>query len=342
MTHFPHFQFGGTPQERGLAYGEALRERIQTTYSLYADRLYSQNGFDANQLETRAAKLTRLISAFDDNYTTELNAVAAGAGMPQWQIIALNSRTEILNTPQAECTTLYFEESAVLGQNWDWVAALEELAVLVTWELPNERKVLTFTEPGMLGKIGFNNRGIGVCLNILFARHALNGVPVHILTRALLDCGSVDEARAMLQRSGFGKSSHFLIGDANGNSCSIEFTGGQSFEVQAANGVQLHTNHCIAPAAHKKTALIPTTLERLDQGRAWLEQTAARDIETMKTILLDDSQGASSINGSYHAEALLDGQDVGTCASIVMDLAARRMQIKKGPGAKGQFLSIGL
>lgn len=342
MTYFPHFQFGGTPKERGLAYGEALRERIQTTYFLYADRLFSQHGFGANQLNTRAAELTRLISAFDNNYTTELNAVAAGACMPQWQIIALNSRTEILNTPQAECTALYFEESAVLGQNWDWIAALEELAVVVTWELPNERKVVTFTEPGMLGKIGFNDRGIGVCLNILFARHVLSGVPVHILTRALLDCGSIDEARAMLRRSGFGKSSHFLIGDGSGNSCSIEFTGGASFEVQAENGVQLHTNHCIAPAAHGKTALIPTTLERLDQGHAWLEQTTARDIETMKTILLDDSQGASSINGSYHSQALLDGQDVGTCASIVMDLAARRMQIKKGPGAKGQFLNLEL
>ena len=254
----------------------------------------------------------------------------------------MNARTEILNTPVTECTALYFADDAILGQNWDWVRALEDLAVLVTWDLPNGHQVLSFTEPGMLGKIGFNDRGLGVCLNIMFARHALDGLPVHVLIRALLDCGTIEQARAVLKRSGFGKSSHLLVADDQGNACSTEFVGNESFEVQPVDGVLLHTNHCIAAAAESRTAIIPTTAERLSKGASWLDRTTQRDLATMRTILLDDSQGAVSINGSYHPEALLDGQDVGTCATILMDLKARTMHIKRGPGRAGVFANLEL
>jgi len=342
MSSFPHFRFSGAPQARGLAYGHELRERIHATYALYADHLFAQSSLDTAEIHKRADHVRQIISKFSPDYTAELDAVAEGADMPSWQIYALNARTEILNAPVAECTALYFEDSSLLGQNWDWVAALEELAVLVTWELPDGHNVLTLTEPGMLGKIGFNDRGIGVCLNILFSAQKLDGLPVHLLTRALLDCGSLDEARATMTRSGYGKSSHFLIADGDGNCCSTEFAAGERFEVLPSQGVLIHTNHCIAPQAADKAALIPTTVERLEQGREWLGQTSTRDLATMKRILLDDSKGPTSINSSYHPEALLDNQDVGTCATILMDLNKLEMQIKKGPGRDGEFSTVAL
>ncbi|MFT4562698.1 MAG: isopenicillin-N N-acyltransferase-like protein [Gammaproteobacteria bacterium] len=342
MSGFPHFHFSGTPAQRGAAYGETLRQRIQTTYALYEDKLFAQSALSNGEIASRAEHVRKIVTDFSPAYTIELDAIASGSGLQQWQIYALNARTEILNTPVAECTALYFANDAILGQNWDWVAALEELAVLVTWDLPDGHQVLSFTEPGMLGKIGLNNRGIGVCLNILFARHQLDGLPVHILIRALLDCGSIEQTRSVLRRSGFGKSSHLLVADDQGNACSTEFVGDERFEVEPVDGVLLHTNHCVAPAAKNRTAIIPTTIERLEQGANWLARTSERDLETMRTILLDDSAGPISINGSYHSEALLDGQDVGTCATILMDLKARVMQIKKGPGQLGSFASLAL
>jgi isopenicillin-N N-acyltransferase-like protein len=337
MSHYPHFCFSGTPEVRGLACGETLRERIRTTVDLYADRLFSHSGLASNEIEQRANSVREIIAKFSPIYPAELDAIARGANLARWQIYALNARTEILNTPVPECTAMYFSDSKILGQNWDWVAALEELAVLITWKQPNGHQVLTFTEPGMLGKIGLNNRGLGVCLNIMFAQHELDGVPVHVLIRALLDCVNLDEARTTLERSGFGKSSHLLVADDLGHACSTEFVGDASFEVQPDNGVLLHTNHCIAPAAKGKTAPVSSTLDRLEQSSEWLAATSERDVETMRQILLDDSRGSISINTSYHPEKLLDGQNVGTCATILMDLAARDLHIKKGPGKNGEF-----
>jgi isopenicillin-N N-acyltransferase-like protein len=339
---FTHLTFSGAPAVRGHAYGEALRERIRATYALYADSLFSGTALTTHDLSDRAGRVRQLIDAFAPDYVAELDAVAAGSALPAWQIYTLNARTEILNAPIPECTAAYFAATATLGQNWDWVAALEELAVLVTWELDNGRKLLVLTEPGMLGKIGFNDAGIGVCLNILFSAHELDGIPVHLLTRMVLDCATLEEARALMERSGLGKSSHLLVADADGACCSMEFAAGERFEVGLDDGVLLHTNHCLAPAATNKAARIPTTVERLDQATAHVADTTRRDTHAMKAMLLDDSRGVCSINMAHHPEPLLDNQPVGTCATIIMELPARRMQIKCGPGAADTFTILSL
>jgi len=331
MPRFDHFVFSGNPKARGLAYGETLRERVHATYALYADSLFSGSALSPDEIRARGDRVRQLIDDFDPALTTELDAVAHGAGLPAWQIYVLNARTEILNAPVGECTAAFFSGSATLGQNWDWVRPLESLAALVTWDLGDDRRLLVLTEPGMLGKIGFNDRGLGVCLNILFSAHALNGVPVHVLTRAVLDCGSVAEARALMQRSGFGKSSHLLVGDAGGDACSMEFAAGERFEVDPEDGVWLHTNHCVADAGCDKAVRIPTTVERLGTARGWMAANTHRDVAGMKDMLLDESPGAGALNVHYHPEPLLDNQDVGTCATIVMDLPGREMHIKRGP-----------
>lgn len=337
LNRFPHYTFSGGPIERGHACGEALRERIHATYALYSDSLFSNSAIDAAEMKLRAQALRLRIGDYASVYKDELDALARGAAIDAWQIYVLNSRTEILNAPVSECTALYFKESRVLGQNWDWVGALEDLAVLITWELPEERKILTFTEPGMLGKIGFNNAGLGVCLNILFSEHALDGVPVHVMTRAVLDGDNVAAARDNLIRSGRGKSSHFLLADASGDACSMEFAAGERFEAAPTENTYLHTNHCIAASAQGKSAIIPTSIERFEQACTHLKEAAGQDTTLMKKILLDQSQGNCSINLPYHPEALLDNQPVGTCATIIMDLAQQEMQIKKGPGSVGDF-----
>ncbi|MGR8950594.1 MAG: C45 family autoproteolytic acyltransferase/hydrolase [Gammaproteobacteria bacterium] len=342
LVSFPHYRFGGNPVERGRAYGEELRDRIHATFELYTETVFAASPLDMSEIEIRAARARELVFAFSPAYVGELDAVAAGAQLPTWQIYALNARTEILSSPPGECTVLYFQQPGVLGQNWDWLAALEDLAVLVTWELPDGHEILMFTEPGMLGKIGLNDRGVGVCLNILFSQHELHGLPVHVLTRALLDCGSLSEVRALIARSGTGKSSHFLVAHGSSGCCSVEFAAGERFELGPTDGVLVHTNHCIATGAEKKAALIPGSAERLDHSHEQLAGVSTRDLATMRKILLDDSRGNDSINMSYHPETLLGNRDVGTCATILMDLQGRRMEIKKGPGRNGAFIELAL
>ena len=337
-NYFPHFTFSGDARTRGLAYGHTLGERIRAVFAHYHGRLFAKSGLSDDELDERAERVRTLIATFNSDYVAELDAIAEAATVPRWQICVLNARTEILNANVGECTSVCFPQARLLGQTWDWFEEFEEFAVLVTYERPDGGRVFAFTEPGMLAKIGFNSAGVGVCLNFLHHQHALDGIPVHILTRAILDTDSVAAARACIQRSGQGKSSHFLIADSDGDALSIEFMGDVSAEVQPIRNALLHTNHCIFTGApDDATEEGSSSALRLANGQTCLLSNAKRNAEVMMQLLLNETGGDFAINNPYHASVNFHGERLGTCASLLMDLARREIRIRKGPHSTNPF-----
>lgn len=342
-AYFPHFTFSGDARTRGLAYGGELSERIHATFARYHDRLFAKSHLTEPEFVARAERVRLIIDGFNHDFVTELDAIAEAAGMPRWQIYLLNARTEILNAEVGECTALCFPKSALLGQTWDWFDGFEELTVLVTYERPNGTRILAFTEPGMLAKIGFNSAGVGVCLNYLDNRHALDGVPVHILIRAILECDDVATARRAIERSGFGKSSHFLIADAAGSALSIEFMGATAAEVEQYRNAYLHTNHCIFPGAPADvTEATSSTAQRLVRARLLLESTDERSYAVLHRILTDEHGGDVGINNPFHPSVVFPGEQVGSCGTFIMDLARAQIHVRKGPGETNPFRSYRL
>lgn len=342
MSGFPHLVLRGTPRARGLAYGEAFRERIRATHAFYAREVFALSPLTPVEIERRAARVRELIGDFEPAYATEIEAIAEGAGLAAWQVYCLNARTEILNAAVGECTALYFAQARVLGQTWDWLQELEDLCVVTTSERPDGHRILAFAEPGMLAKIGMNGAGLGVCLNFLVAPHALDGVPVHVLVRAILDAPDIDAARAVIARSGHGKASNFLLGDAMGRGISIEFAGDVRAELAPQAGVLAHTNHCVSAALADRTYVIPTSPERLARAGARAAAVAAQSVASMQALLGDTGEGPGAITVRYRPEPLLGGKQVGSCATVVMDLPARVMHLRKGPDPARPFQAIAL
>lgn len=337
-SYFSHFTFSGDARTRGLVYGRTLSEQIHAVFAHYQERLFVKSGLSETALTERAERVRTLISNFNDEYVAELDAIAEAAAMPRWQIYVLNARTEILNADVGECTSLCFPEARLLGQTWDWFEEFEEFAVLVTYDRPDGRRVLAFTEPGMLAKIGFNSAGVGVCLNFLEHKHALDGIPVHLLTRAILDTDSVTAARVCIERSGHGKSSHFLIADDGGDALSIEFMGATSAAVEPAGDALLHTNHCIfAGAPDGGTEAGSSSALRLASGRSCLDTNSDRTFDVMKQLLLIENGGDFAINNPYHPSVNFPGERLGTCATLMMDLARREIHVRKGPHGANPF-----
>jgi isopenicillin-N N-acyltransferase-like protein len=341
--HFSHFTFSGDARSRGLAYGRELGVRIHATFARYNDRLFAKSHLSEQDFVERAERVLLIIEDFNSDFVTELDAIAEAAGMARWQIYLLNARTEILNAEVGECTALCFPDSALLGQTWDWFDGFEELTVLVTYERPNGARILAFTEPGMLAKIGFNSAGVGVCLNYLDHRHELDGVPVHILTRAILECDDVAGARRSIEHSGFGKSSHFLIADAAGDALSIEFMGANAAQVEQSCNAYLHTNHCIFPGAPADaTEKTSSTAQRLARAQSLLASTPERSFAVLHRILTDEDGGDVAINNPFHPSVVFPGEQVGSCGTFIMDLPRGQMHVRKGPGATNPFRTYGL
>lgn len=67
------------------------------------------------------------------------------------------------------------------------------------------------TEAGIIGKIGCNDAGIGVCLNALRTSTCRNKVPIHLELRAILDSSTFSEAVASVQKDQMASPAHFLI-----------------------------------------------------------------------------------------------------------------------------------
>src|SRR6185436_584334 len=126
----------------------------------------------------------------------EIAGIAHGAGQDEYELRAINARTEILAgmSGLTECSVV--GQGGLLAQNWDWHPDATHSTLV--WIVEHEHGwFATLTEAGILGKIGLNDAGLGVCLNILHttADGGLDGTPIHILLRrTLATAETVDDA----------------------------------------------------------------------------------------------------------------------------------------------------
>ncbi len=337
---FPLLDVRGGARDRGKACGEAFRERIVRTFTFYMEDLFAGGPLDGAQIEARAALVADLTRRLAPAMAEEIEGIAAGSGLPAWQIYTLNARTEILNARVDECTALYFAASSVLAQNWDWVEPLEELVVIVRHEHPDGRRRIALCEPGMVAKIGMNSDGLGVCLNILFAPHALSGLPVHILIGALLDAPDLAAARRIVDGAGLGKASHLLLGDGAGHGLSVEYFGDARYLIEPRDGVLVHTNHCLGLGAAGRAPDLAHSCARYDHAAQRIADEPARDFATACDILFSSEGGEAALLRAYQPQTVLGTHRVGTCASIVMELAEKRFHVRRGPGTSDTLTTL--
>jgi isopenicillin-N N-acyltransferase-like protein len=332
---FREIFLSGNAIARGRAHGEQLRAQIEETLDYYR-RLF---GLGNTALREQAQDFAGIIEAFNPAYAREIEALAAAANIDPLFAFAMNSRSEILNNLDVpECTAVMNCEDALLAQNWDWSEALEPLVVMLAIEREDGHRLFTLTEPGIIGKIGMNSAGLGVCLNILKTDRALRGVPVHILLRAILDCGSMAQARALVDTTRVGKASHVLIGAANGECLGMEYAAQDSHALQPQAGVLVHTNHYLADVALNTMEAFPSTHERMLRATELLAADKSR--AGVRAMLLDQSEAELSICRAYSPAATAGFGTVGTVFSVLMELEARTMHIRRGANPETPFYQV--
>ena len=186
-----------------------------------------------------------------------LAAMAANrvAGLPDWLADAPWDRA----LKDGECTAMGVTAAASqtgqawLAQNWDWMGRQRDALVVLHTQGPSGQSITTLTEAGMLAKIGINQSGFALGLNIVRSNRdgSRLGVPVHVLLRHLLDCHSVAHARERLQALqsnsglGFGAASNVPCADAEGQAACFEVSPAGWAELTPSRGVVVHTNHFV-------------------------------------------------------------------------------------------------
>ena len=335
MDQFPEILLAGDARQRGESHGEQLREPIAETLDYYRGLF----GLGEQALREEAGHFAGIVRGFSADYAEEIESIARAASLDPLYVYALNSRSEIYNNASiGECTAIFSEDSGVLGQNWDWSEPLEHLLVLARIEAENNHRVCTLTEPGIIGKIGMNSAGLGVCLNILKHPDSLSGLPVHVLLRALLDCRNFAEAEQLLGMVSVGKASHVLVADATGNCASCEFAGTEAYRLSPSGGMFLHTNHYLAAEAAGSPDAFPTTRERMSRAQEMLAEDSSRN--GIELMLRDQTRGEFSICRPYSPSASPGFGKVGTVFSVIMDLDSLSMQVSRGPSLEQTFYTV--
>ena len=94
----------------------------------------------------------------------------------------------------------------------------------------------------MVGKIGMNETGVGVCVNFLDTYQTKKeGLPVHVLLRGILECADYKSAEELVLGAKRAASANYLIGDRNNNLGSAE-TSPESVNVLSGKPFVAHTN----------------------------------------------------------------------------------------------------
>ncbi|KAL1913782.1 hypothetical protein Sste5344_000049 [Sporothrix stenoceras] len=341
----------GAPYEVGLEHGRAARAQIESGIAFYAAFFRLKTGMDWQATTATTTKFMPLLKAEWSHFVEEMQGIADGAQVPFDNILTLNVRTEIsMGLMTDGCTSLAWKTptECYIGQNWDWEPAQE--ANLVVLHIQRDPKVTSLpsicqvTEAGIIGKIGINAAGVGVCLNAVRVRGVDFGrLPGHLALRAVLDSTSRTDALATLKRSGVAAAIHILVADA---------TGATSIEASARDlvlrdtdldGPRLaHSNHFLHPHDERVPLMVTPdeSVQRVQRAAALMEAEAARvygpGLTMFEKILEDENNGPLGIN-----KAGTNAEPLRTLFSIVMDLDKRVATARFGrPTAQSERLLL--
>jgi isopenicillin-N N-acyltransferase-like protein len=191
---------------------------------------------------------------------------------------------------------------AWFAQNWDWIGRQRAALVVLKTVDATGQAITTLTEAGMLAKIGVNDAGFALGLNIVRSLQdgATPGLPVHVLLRHLLSCRSVAHARerlGALQALGFGAASNIPCADSTGEVACFEVAPAGWAELRPTQGVVVHTNHFVCESLLPQQAPMGAFVSSAPRLATAARHAAQGKIglDALQAFLRDDTDGYLSI-----------------------------------------------
>jgi isopenicillin-N N-acyltransferase-like protein len=336
----------GDARGRGRGLGEAWRPQIHAGWLGY-ERLFAACDIDPSTVCEVGLRTLVQVDRWAPALAEELAGIAAGAALEPWQIAALNARTELLGRYRpalpGECSTSVFLPDAGPPrtiQTWDWYDHLGEVKLVWQLEPRPGRIVKTFTEFGMLGKIGVNDAGLGVHFNVL--QHADDGgepvgVPVHVVARRILDeAATLEEAVELAATARFSASTALTVVTYDGDrcdACTLELSPAGVGRVSAADDrFVLHTNHFLDAGlaqGERLGTIEPDTYARLDALEARKAALCDPDPE-VRTAALDCHREDGAALCCHPVDDAPFDEQWRTLLVIALDVANGRLVFRAG------------
>ena len=270
---------------------------------------------------------------------------AAGVPQHQEQLPA----TPATGSDDGECTTAAASPPATangrvwLAQTWDWQGDQRAACVLLRVSGPDTPTLLTLTEAGMVAKIGLNEAGIAVGLNLLRSRAdgQQQGMPVHVLLRQMLQSTDTVTARRLVSQIPAAGSSCITLAGADGELVALELTPTGIAEIPAQEGLLAHANHCLdGGTAAGECPLEPTSTTRERYGRAWelLHAAAGQIDQDVLQVILRDHDGAPRCICRHPDPRVAAVDRNESVCGVIIDLRGRTMHVAANIPCQAPFV----
>lgn len=350
----------GSYKEIGRKHGEKGKREVLRSLETYESLFYEYSQLCWNEARELALKHIEAISQYDRDLIEEMEGVAAGAGVDFEDILALNTRSEIAlsgkHTQFADgCTAIGvmspISSNVIIGQNWDWKSTQSESLLYLEIEQKGKPGIKMMTEGGIIGKIGCNSAGLGVCLNALLTDKKSNRIPIHLGLRSVLNSYTYSEAILRIDEGLMASSANFLIGSAenkNGIVMNVEVSPAGIDIEENMNGYVVHTNHICSSfikshIVDKNEYIETDSMIRMKRAKQLIGWHSAQNKKTeeasFKEWFSDQYNYPDSIN-HFINEKLPPHRRMETIFSIIMNLSANKVFVCAGKPSQESYVEM--
>ncbi|MFK9092571.1 C45 family autoproteolytic acyltransferase/hydolase [Bacillus salipaludis] len=353
----------GSAKEIGRQHGSKGKDQVVQSLETYEKLFYGFKKLTWKQAREYAFKYVNAIEKLDHQLIEEMEGIAEGAGVDFGDILALNARSEIAlanykgSNFSDGCTAIAITspliEDTIIGQNWDWKAQQQNSLLLLEIHQPSKPIIKMVTEGGMIGKIGFNSSGLGVCFNALLTNKSSDSIPIHIGLRSVLDSDSLSEAISKIKGENIAAAASYLIGyddqKGNGMAVNIEVSPVGIDMVGDLQGRLVHTNHLLSNSLMNNglTDMNEFIFEDSMLRKKRAEQLISRkllnkeplNMEAFKEWFSDQFNAPNSIN-HFENEFVPEHRRMETVFSIIMNLSKRKMLLCVGKPSESYYEEV--
>jgi len=319
----------GGPAEMGLAHGETLRPAIWSLAAIRHERLRSQTGIAAADLDRLCRTLLAEVARQTPAYAAELEAIARGANLTPSEVRAEGAVTDLADLAGAgedgsECTTVAVSAAGPGGAplvfgTWDSHPEAQDALTLVRRRLRGGPDCLGLTSAGAPVQQGINTAGLAFATNNLKPSRPAPGVVYIGALAALAETSSVAESTALLEGMTHAAGHYYPCADARGAAAGLEtHAGGVSVIGPDGTGCIAHTNHYLDPRV--EGVAYSMTVGRLAATEVFLRSWRGA-INEVWAFLSDHKTPVCR-----H-----DNEEVRTCAALVFSPIESTIEVTDGP-----------
>jgi isopenicillin-N N-acyltransferase-like protein len=338
MNRYREIEVAGLPRDMGRQIGEAAKEEIRGFCEVALSLVNNTVRVSRAAADEIVAAALGSAEQYSSDMMEEIRGMAEGAGVSVEQIMLLQVRNQLQPGADSGCTSLALagegqqRSTRLLAQNWDNDPALQPFTIVLTRRPTGKPAVMNVTQAGLIAYIGFNEAGIGVCLNTLPAPARRFGVPHYFTVRGIYEAASLEGAAYAVERANRAIPANIMLATPQGPAdLEVTLEHVHVLRSEGANGLS-HANHCrhpdLAPINERYPELIQShqRQRRVDQLLNLTQRTPS--LEEVKTALRDHQGHPRSI--CRHAN---DDPQTGcweTLFSILIEPQARRMHVSRG------------